>query len=96
MIIAHTCAKNVYNYWAVLVFDIFLFLFWFISFCLLAVQTTWYFGTSTFYIYSDYYDSDYDSYYDDYYGFDDYGLSDAAVTFGAILAAVAGLGALNW
>ena len=85
-----SCAKRAYNYWAILVFDIFLFVFWLISFATTAVAAAAWLAVSTFDSSSSYYDYwDYD--YDNTFGLD----SDLAVTFGAILAASAGLGALN-
>jgi hypothetical protein len=85
---AHSCAKRAYNYWAILAFDIILFIFWLVSFALCAVAGAFwlaYYGAD---YYSDYYDYSVD--YD--FGFDD----DVLLAFGGVLAALAGLGALNW
>ncbi|KAH8734955.1 hypothetical protein BGZ61DRAFT_132744 [Ilyonectria robusta] len=82
MVIANQCAPQLYNYWAVLSLDIFLLLFWLISFALLAAQTAYFWAAS----------SDYCDYYTCYYGT----LSGSALVFGAILAAASGLGALEF
>lgn len=111
MIATLSCVPKTYNYWAVLALDLFLTIFWLISFALLAWQAAWYFAAGAWaYGYGhddDYYD--YDSYYDDIYSDDDdYGfkrslaggvekrdLSGFALTYGAILGAAAGLGGLQ-
>lgn len=81
---AHSCAKRAYNYWAILAFDIILFIFWLVSFALCAVAGAfWLTYTSANYF-------DYSFEYD--YGLDD----DVLLAFGSVLAALAGLGALNW
>lgn len=108
MIATLSCVPKTYNYWAVLALDIFLTIFWLISFALLAWQAAWYFAAGAwFYSYDDDY-YDYDSYYDDIYS-DDYDydfnkrgdgiekrdISGFALTYGAILGAAAGLGGLQ-
>ncbi|KAH7155407.1 hypothetical protein B0J13DRAFT_225163 [Dactylonectria estremocensis] len=82
MVIANQSAHQLYNYWAVLSLDIFLVIFWLISFALLASQTAylWAVGGS------------YCDYYSCYYG----SLSGSALIYGAILATACGLGALEF
>lgn len=79
---AHSCAPRAYNYWATLVLDIFLFLFWLVSFILTAIGAAWLFVN----------DSGYCSYYTCYTN----SLSSDEVAFASVLAAAAGLGAINW
>ncbi|KAH6900017.1 hypothetical protein B0T10DRAFT_393579 [Thelonectria olida] len=82
MVIAHTCTPQAYNYWAVLALDIFLVVFWLISFAILAAQTAIYFAAGSSYC-------DWYSCYDDtLYG--------AALVYGSIMAAASGLGALEF
>lgn len=102
MVSAHSCAPKAYNYWAVLAFNIVLYILWLVSFSLLAVEaaavlvgnTTFdYFDDDDFWR-RDWYDDDYDS---DYYGDDDFydsnNLGRFNLTYGAVLAAAAGVGA---
>lgn len=91
--ISLTCGKGAYNYWAVLAFEIFLFIFWLASFALMAVTAAAVFLIGHYWDDDDYSWEDY--YEDDYYGYTSDELSDAANTYGAILAAAAGIGALN-
>jgi hypothetical protein len=119
MIVTLSCVPKTYNYWAVLALDVFLTIFWLVSFAVLAWQAAWYFAAGAwFYSYdsSDTYDDlydEYDSYYDDIYsdsydydfdikrsvgdsaGLEKRYLSDFALTYGAILAAAAGLGGVQ-
>lgn len=80
-IVAEFGAPAIYNYWAVLGLDIFLVLFWLISFALLAAQIAPYMAGYTSC---------------DYYG-DCYSvtLSDAEKTYAGALAAAAGIGGLE-
>ncbi|KAF7553629.1 hypothetical protein G7Z17_g3501 [Cylindrodendrum hubeiense] len=82
MIIANQCAPQLYNYWAVMSLDIFLLIFWLISFALLAAETAYFWAAGTYYC----------GYYSCYYGT----LEGSALVLGAILAAAAGLGALEF
>ncbi|KFH45462.1 hypothetical protein ACRE_036760 [Hapsidospora chrysogenum ATCC 11550] len=78
---AHSCAKRAYNYWAILAFDIILFIFWLVSFALCAIAAA---------VWLSYYDSfDYSVLYDFSHR------EEVILPFGATLAALAGLGALN-
>lgn len=65
-----------------LVLDIFLFLFWLVSFVMMALSTAWLFVS----------DGSYCSYYSCY----STGLTDAELAFASVLAAASGLGAINW
>ncbi|KAI1334633.1 hypothetical protein F5Y15DRAFT_420720 [Xylariaceae sp. FL0016] len=80
MMVSHYGPPKAYNYWAVLGLDIFLVIFWLISFALLAAQVS-----AIFY----YYDSYSYYYYDDEY-------TDAGITLGACFAAATGLGGVTW
>ncbi|KAK7430208.1 hypothetical protein QQZ08_003183 [Neonectria magnoliae] len=82
MVLAHSCAPKLYNYWAVLALDIFLLVFWIISFALLTAQTVFFWSVT----------SGYCDYYTCYYG----SLSGSALVYGAILATACGLGALEF
>jgi len=82
LVSAHSCAPQAYNYWATLVFDIFLFIFWAISFILLALAAAWLLVT----------DGTYCTYYNDCYS---YYVSDTEIAFASTLAAAAGFGAIN-
>ncbi|KAI1804270.1 hypothetical protein F4811DRAFT_561978 [Daldinia bambusicola] len=83
-LVAHFGPAKAYNYWAILGLDIFLVIFWLISFAILAAQIA-----SVFAIYHSY-----TSFYGDYYDLSDY---DAAVnTYGGCLAAAAGLGGVEF
>ncbi|RYP77206.1 hypothetical protein DL771_001255 [Monosporascus sp. 5C6A] len=86
-LVAHFGPPGAYNYWAILGLDVFLLLFWLISFAVLAAQVAPFLA-----YYSAYYDyySDYSDYYD-YYSYDD-----AVLTYVAILAGAAGLGGLEF
>jgi hypothetical protein len=110
MIVTLTCVPKTYNYWAVLALDIFLTIFWLVSFALLAWQAAWYFAAGAWFYGGYDYDNDYydyDSYYDDIYsdsydydfdykrGLETRDVSGFALTYGAILAAAAGLGGVN-
>ncbi|KAI1105557.1 hypothetical protein F4804DRAFT_331144 [Jackrogersella minutella] len=82
-LVAHFGPPKAYNYWAILGLDIFLVIFWLISFAILAAQVAPVFAV--YHSYSDYYD--------------DYDLSDydaAITTYGACLAAAAGLGGVEF
>ncbi|KAI1267469.1 hypothetical protein F5Y18DRAFT_424565 [Xylariaceae sp. FL1019] len=80
ILVAHFKSPRAYNYWAVLGLDIFLVLFWLISFAVLASQAAAVLSVA------EYYDGDY--YYDDY--------ATISYTFGGIAAAAAGIGAILW
>lgn len=81
LVTAHSCAPQAYNYWATLVLDIFLFIFWAISFILVALSAAWLLVT----------DGTYCTYYDCY----SYEVSDEQIAFASTLAASAGFGAIN-
>ncbi|KAI6082851.1 hypothetical protein F4821DRAFT_246132 [Hypoxylon rubiginosum] len=85
-LVAHYGPPKAYNYWAILALDIFLVIFWLISFAILAAQVA-----SAFAYYDevrDYYGEYYDDYLDEY---------DTAVTvYGSCLAAAAGLGGVEF
>ncbi|KAI0151587.1 hypothetical protein GGR57DRAFT_470787 [Xylariaceae sp. FL1272] len=75
ILVAHYGPPRAYNYWAILGLDIFLVLFWLISFAVLASQAAAVLSVAS------YYDGDYVA---------------ISNTFGGILAAAAGIGALLW
>ncbi|KAI0126866.1 hypothetical protein BJ170DRAFT_421668 [Xylariales sp. AK1849] len=81
-IVAEFGAPALYNYWAILALDIFLVIFWLISFALLAAQVAPYMGG---YSYCDYWGDCYTE-----------SLSDAQMTYAACLAAAAGIGGLEF
>lgn len=83
-LVAEFSAPAIYNYWAVLALDIFLVIMWLASFALLASEV----GTFLSITSSTYYDYYSDSYYTT-------GLTTGVKTWAAILAAAAGLGALE-
>ncbi|KAL7620872.1 hypothetical protein AAE478_009870 [Parahypoxylon ruwenzoriense] len=85
-LVAHCGPPKAFNYWAILGLDIFLVIFWLISFAILAAQVT-----AAFALYSSY--KDYYDYYD-YYSYHDY--DTALTTYGACLAAAAGLGGVEF
>ena len=72
-----------YNYWAALALDIFLTVFWLISFALVASQV------APLFAYSSYYSSSYYDYYDYYYSYAYF-----PIAYLACMAAVAGIGGL--
>lgn len=80
LLVAHFGPPKSYNYWAIMALDIFHVLFWLISFGLLAAQ-----AAALFVIGQDY-----------YYGGDYYSYGDVYNTLGAIAAAAASLGAVQW
>ncbi|KAI1433859.1 hypothetical protein GGR50DRAFT_695709 [Xylaria sp. CBS 124048] len=80
LLVAHFGSPKAYNYWAILGLDIFLVIFWLISFALLAAQSDSIIALSN------------SGYYYYYYGSD----SDAVSIYGAICAAAAGLGGVEW
>ncbi|KAI1489529.1 hypothetical protein F5X96DRAFT_640844 [Biscogniauxia mediterranea] len=82
-LVAHYGPPKLFNYWAILGLDIFLVIFWLISFAILAAQV------ASIFVYYD----DYDSYYD-YYGYGGY--SSGVLIYAACLAAAAGLGGLQF
>lgn len=65
-LVARFGPSNAYNYWAILALDIFLLIFWLISFAVLAAQVA-----ASWANYDDYFDyyNDYSDYFD-YYGYD--------------------------
>ncbi|OTB02663.1 hypothetical protein M426DRAFT_192493 [Hypoxylon sp. CI-4A] len=83
-LVARFGPPKAYNYWAILGLDIFLVIFWLISFAILAAQIA-----QIFAVYDEYMD-----YYSGWYDMSDY---DTAVTvYGACLAAAAGLGGVEF
>jgi hypothetical protein len=80
LLVAHFGPPKSYNYWAIMSLDIFHVLFWLVSFGLLAAQ-----AAALFVLGSSYY-------YDDYY----YSYGDGYSILGAIAAAAAGLGGVQW
>jgi len=82
-IVALTKAHKAYNYWAVLAFEIFLWIFWLVAFAWMAAWAAIYLG----------YWATYGYYYDSYYG-DGYG--DIFKTLGSVMGGAAGIGALTW
>lgn len=105
LICAHSCSPRAYNYWAVLVLDIYLYILWLSGFAVTAVNAALiigYKGKSS----SSSIDDDLDDIFGDYwkpkmlkrYIWDyDYGYSGRNITrSGAIAAAAAGLGALEF
>lgn len=82
-ILALTKAHKAYNYWAVLAFEIFLWIFWLVAFAWMAAWAAIYLG----------YWASYGYYYDSYYG-DGYG--DIYKTVGSVMGGAAGIGALTW
>ncbi|KAL6863082.1 hypothetical protein ACO1O0_003326 [Amphichorda felina] len=91
---AHSCAKRSYNYWGILFFDVFLFIFWGIAFATTA------FAAAVWLALGSYITNDYDSYWDYDYDYDYYTNFDFPEsfysTYGGLLAASAGIGALNF
>ncbi|KAI1496380.1 hypothetical protein F5X99DRAFT_74065 [Biscogniauxia marginata] len=85
-LVAHYGPPKAFNYWAILGLDIFLVIFWLVSFGILAAQVA-----SFFVLYDDY--NDYNDYYN-YYGYDGY--DSAVITYVACLAAAAGLGGVQF
>lgn len=83
LVCAHSCAPRAYNYWAVLVFDILLFIFWLAAFALMAAEAVVVLGVGSAY--------DHDWIDDDDY----YGGYDGVTVYGAVLAAAAGIGAIE-
>ncbi|KAI0007202.1 hypothetical protein F4779DRAFT_593054, partial [Xylariaceae sp. FL0662B] len=88
-LVSHCGPPKFFNYWAILGLDIFLVIFWLISFAILAAQVA---GGFVYYSNSSDY---YDDYYD-YYGYDKSAYKKAAITYGACLAAAAGLGGVEF
>ncbi|KAH7034651.1 uncharacterized protein B0I36DRAFT_82808 [Microdochium trichocladiopsis] len=82
-IVALTKAHKLYNYWAVLAFEIFLFIFWLVAFAYMAATAAIVLA----------YWATYADYYDYYYS---YSYGDAYKALGAIMGAAAGIGALTW
>ncbi|CAK7221680.1 hypothetical protein SCUCBS95973_004580 [Sporothrix curviconia] len=80
-LVAILAAPAAYNYWAVLSLDIFLTVFWLISFALLASQVAPFMGNHTYCAYGYCYN---------------YGLSGESLTYAQCLAAASGLGGLNF
>lgn len=86
-IVAWFGPKSIYNYWAVLSLDVFLLVFWLISFALLASDAALLFA----------YINDYSEECDDYTGYC-YTVSDynsAYTTYAACMAGAAGIGGLE-
>ncbi|KAI1205578.1 uncharacterized protein F4807DRAFT_275267 [Annulohypoxylon truncatum] len=83
-LVANFGPPKAFNYWAILGLDIFLVIFWLISFALLAAQV------AAAFVYYD----DYSDYYDDYYDLSSY---DTAIkTYIGCLAGAAGLGGVEF
>ncbi|KAI3324567.1 hypothetical protein HD806DRAFT_534030 [Xylariaceae sp. AK1471] len=80
ILVAHFGPPAAYNYWAILGLDIFHAIFWLISFALLASEAAAFLAVA--------------SAYDDVYRF--YGVTNYDKTYGAIIAAAAGLGGVVW
>ncbi|KAI1822922.1 hypothetical protein F4861DRAFT_358689 [Xylaria intraflava] len=80
LLVAHFGNPAAYNYWAILGLDIFLVIFWLISFALLASQAASLLSIASY------------DYFDPYYSF----ANDALGIYGVICAAAAGLGAVLW
>lgn len=80
VLVATLAAPAAYNYWAVLALDVFLVIFWLISFALLASQVAPFMGNHTYcdfgYCYT-------------------YGLDGQSLVYAQCLAAASGLGGLN-
>ncbi|RYP54520.1 hypothetical protein DL768_000722 [Monosporascus sp. mg162] len=90
-LVAHFGPPQAYNYWAILGLDIFLLVFWLISFALLAAQVAYYLYYYSSYSYYGY--SDYSDYYDyDYYVYD----AVVYLTYFQILAGAVGLGGVEF
>ncbi|KAI4865512.1 hypothetical protein F4820DRAFT_448002 [Hypoxylon rubiginosum] len=86
-LVARYGPPKAYNYWAILGLDIFLVIFWLISFAVLAAQVAAAFA----------YYSSLSDYYNDYYDYNDLSDYDTAVTvYGSCLAAAAGLGGVEF
>ncbi|KAI2467096.1 hypothetical protein F4781DRAFT_433749 [Annulohypoxylon bovei var. microspora] len=83
-LVAEFGPPKAYNYWAILSLDIFLVIFWLISFALLAAQVAA--GFALYHEYSDF--------YEEYYGVSTD--NTAYAVYGACLAAAAGLGGLEF
>ena len=79
-LVATLAVPTVYNYWAALSLDIFLTIFWLVSFALLASQVAPLMGDQTYCTYSYCYS---------------YSLEGESLVFAQCLAAAAGLGGLN-
>lgn len=98
LISAHTCAPRAFNYWAVLVLDIYLYLLWLGGFAASAILAAGLFsGRTLTHSSSSYFDRTRRSIYD-FYDDDDYiyGHGRYSTTTAAIGAAAAGLGALEF
>ncbi|KAJ1330929.1 membrane-associating domain-containing protein [Microdochium nivale] len=87
-IVALTKAHKLYNYWAVLAFDIFLFVFWLVAFAWVAATA------AVLFVYGESYFGFDSFYYGSSYSYSATG--NAYKALGAIAAAAAGIGALNW
>ncbi|GJN70479.1 hypothetical protein PCL_10300 [Purpureocillium lilacinum] len=95
LITAHTCQPRSFNYWAALVFDILLYIWWLTSFSLCAVQAVGLFAVNSIYCDkygSDWYNDDYDDAYNELCG-NRHGRN---VIHGGVVAGMAGLGALEF
>jgi hypothetical protein len=79
-IVGTTVGPKAYNYWAILAFDIFLVIFWLISFALTAYWVGPVFQEVAYY--ADYYNT-----YSDYYSYYGYTYNSFAATVAAVLAA---------
>lgn len=105
LISAHTCSPRAFNYWAVLFFDLYLYIFWLTTFSLAAAWSVVIFGAGyslnhkrKSYAFCDNYFDNYDDvgYYNKYCvgngGFN-YGVN--YKVFGGVVAGIAGLGAIE-
>ncbi|CAJ2500724.1 Uu.00g035770.m01.CDS01 [Anthostomella pinea] len=83
-LVSHYGPSRFFNYWAILGLDVFLVIFWLISFAILAAQV----AAGFFYSTSDY--------YDDYYGYYKRSADTDTTTYAACMAAAAGLGGVEF
>ncbi|KAK5992736.1 hypothetical protein PT974_06152 [Cladobotryum mycophilum] len=86
---AHSCTPHAFNYWAALAFDFFLYVFWLMSFIMMAVGAAERFSMNTMG-----HASGSDDYWNDYYSRHHHGHK--AIVEASILAAAAGLGAIQF
>lgn len=105
LISAHTCAPSAFNYWVVLFFDVYMYIFWL---CTMAVAAVWaaaiLAGSSITSSYYDSYCKNYFDNYDDQDFYNEYCKGNSSLNsyykgdykvFGGVVAAIAGLGAIE-
>ncbi|KAI0014885.1 hypothetical protein F4780DRAFT_766481 [Xylariomycetidae sp. FL0641] len=80
ILIATFGPPKAYNYWAILALDIFLLIFWLISFVIVALNSAYVFYETASYL--------------DYYYYDD--AAESGATLGSVLAAAAALGGIDF